>query len=146
MKSAYLLLITCSFLLAGCNLFSSKPVSQPEPTAEAATPDLFPEPESEAVIEAKAIADLLTTEPSLPAGEIEVLPAYNDGSFATGTLSHTYPEAVANKIWIVAKVDGEWELVHYGSPAVPCTSVDAYEVPTDIVEVCISTEGDLIER
>ena len=146
MKSVRLITFSalCLFL-TGCNILGpqdqSSQVTQETPVP-APTPSLDPQLEADA----RAIAGLLANEPSLPAGEITVIPAYNDGSFATGTLSHTYPDAVKNKIWIAAKENGNWVLVHYGSPGVDCEAVDHYSVPSQIVQVCIDTNGDLVTR
>lgn len=133
------------FLLSGCTLFQPQVAEKITPTP---TPVPSPTPQLDPEVQADldAIANLVKQEPSLPAGQIELKPAFFDDSFATGTLTHTYPEAVANKIWIAAKVDGEWALVHYGSPGVPCDSVDSYDVPAELVQVCISSSGELINR
>lgn len=103
--------------------------------------------ESSTDSDSQAIATLISDLVLVPAGEIGVEIAYNDGDFATGTLTHTYPEAVQGKMWIVAKNNQQWELVHYGSPGINCDVLETYEVPNDLVEVCIaSPSGTMVQR
>lgn len=138
-------------LFGGCSLFKStgEPTSY-QPSQQLATQSGSIQSEDNEVPtadEAEIAQAIIDQAQGISAGELTVNIAYNDGSFATGTLNHTYPESVANKIWIISQTEGDWQLVHYGSPAVDCSLVEAHDVPAELVQVCVaSPSGELIQR
>ena len=152
MRPYWLILILFTLLLSGC-----KPVLKQEPETNPVQQDVnevnlksldssTPEPLAETTQDAQEIANLIIGHPDLSAGEITVQVSFNDGEFATGILGHTYPESVANKIWIAAYQNNAWALVYYGDPLVECSILAEFDVPAELVQVCKGENGELVNR
>ena len=93
-----------------------------------------------------AIKKLLAKEENRPLSEVTVQITQETNDYARGGVTF-YPGGSENSgMFLVAKVNGEWQLAYSGNGAILCSAIDSYDFPTDMVEECVEANGDIRQR
>ncbi|HUW21477.1 MAG TPA: hypothetical protein VMW41_02295 [Candidatus Bathyarchaeia archaeon] len=80
-----------------------------------------------------------------PISEIEVTISKDTGIYASGGIK--FAGEIGGAMWLAYDEDGNWQLVFDGQGTVPCSAVDPYDFPIEIVPECWDEEaGKLVTR
>lgn len=107
------------------------------------------EPEEEEEMETKSdleqIIEAFAEKYSKPIGDVDVNISENTGTYATGGVR--FAGEMGGAMWLAYNDGEEWIIVHDGHGTIPCSSVDPYSFPADMVPECWDEDaGELINR
>lgn len=102
-------------------------------------------PPTEEKSDLEQIKELFAAKYNKPIEEAEVSISKNTGTHATGGVKFT--GEISGAMWL-AYHDGEkWILVHDGQGTIPCSAIEPYNFPTNMVPECWDEDaGELIIR
>ena len=107
------------------------PTLAPEvtPTAEVTVPV-----EEEGKTDLEQIRELFADKYSKPLGDVDVNISENTGTHASGGVR--FEGEMGGGMWLAYNDGEEWILVYDGHGTIPCSSVDPYDFPADMVPEC----------
>lgn len=68
------------------------------------------------------------------AGDISIDVTHQTADHARGSVS--FEEGMAGGLWLATVIDGQWQIVHDGNGAIPCTLQDDYGFPDEMLADC----------
>lgn len=152
MDRKYFLLIGIIFLISAIagggylwwSLKSKTSSVSPTPTPEvtpAPTPEQTPTREEETKSDLEQIREAFAQKYSKPLDEVIVNISENTGTYATGGVRFAGEESGA--MWLAYNDGEKWLIVFDGHGTIPCSAVDPYDFPADMVPECWdeATEG-----
>lgn len=115
------------------------PLPTPTPTLIASptvtpTPEQTPIEEKEIKSDLEQIREVFAEKYSKPLDEVIVNISENTGTHATGGVS--FAGEMGGAMWLAYNDGEKWILVHDGHGTIPCSAVDPYNFPTDMVPEC----------
>lgn len=124
---------------------SKTPPVGPTPTPTVAlkpTPTPTPK-ETKSALE--QIKEAFAKKYSKPLAEVEVTISKNTGTHASGGVK--FAGEIGGAMWLGYNDEGKWIIVHDGQGTIPCSAIEPYNFPTDMVPECWDeATSKLIER
>lgn len=119
------------------------PSASPTPTPEI-TPTPAPEQtpmEEEAKSDLEQIKEIFTQKYNKPIEEAIINISENTGTYASGGVR--FEGEISGAMWLAYNDGEKWLIVFDGQGTIPCSAVDPYDFPTDMVPECWdeTTEG-----
>ena len=105
------------------------------------------ETEKEEVSKEEAIKSLFASKYSESASNISITIEKENGNYVRGIVEFGEGGPGQAGGFLAVKTEEGWELVYDGNGAVPCSDIELYDFPTDIIGECFDEEtGAFIER
>lgn len=104
-----------------------------------------PEREDASLYRENALKTLFAEKYKRDFSEITIEIHKEDGDYVLGGV--TFGEEGFGGGFLAVKDDGYWKLVYDGNGSIPCSDIEPYEFPVDMVPECYDQENDkVIER
>lgn len=121
---------------------SETPSIEPTPTPPPeVTPIPTPTPEEEEKSDLEQIREAFAEKYNKPLDETTVNISENTGTYASGGVR--FAGEIGGAMWLAYNDGEKWLIVFDGQGTIPCSAVDPYNFPTDMVPECWdeTTEG-----
>lgn len=124
---------------------SPKPPTATPTTATTVPGDEEPEPEAEAPDDTALIRQAMADKYDRPVEDVILTVSDNTGTHANGGVR--FEEEMGGGWWLAYKDGDNWIIVADGNGTVPCSAIEGYDFPTDMVPECWDEDtGELVVR
>lgn len=92
------------------------------------------------------LAEAFAEKYSKPLGEVSVDITKSVDTFATGGVKLSSDPQAEGGLFFAVKQNDKWVIAWDGNGTIPCTSINPYNFPTEIISECVDDQGNLQQR
>lgn len=114
---------------------SKAPSAGPAPTpTPISSPVVTPTPAEETKSSPEQIKEAFAKKYNKSLDEVNITISKNTGTHATGGVS--FAGEIGGAMWLAYNDEGNWIIVHDGHGTIPCSAIEPYDFPVDMVPEC----------